>query len=165
MSVAFERHDGVALITMDNPPVNAVNTAMRNRLIALARELDADPGINAVVLTGTGKFFVGGADIKEFDRAPEEPTLPELIDRIERAAKPWVVALNGITFGGGLEIALGCHYRLASANARFGLPEVNLGFIPGAGGTQRLPRLIGIGAARVRVLLRRCARSSRRSPP
>lgn len=147
MTVRREQFGTVALVTIDNPPVNALATSVRARLLALADELDADPGVEAVVLTGAGKIFVGGADIAEFDRPPEAPVLPALILRIEAAKKPWIAALNGLALGGGLEIALGCRFRLASPGASFGLPEVNLGLIPGAGGTQRLPRLIGVEAA------------------
>lgn len=147
MTVRLEQSGRVALVTIDNPPVNALSTVVRARLLDLVAALDADPGVDAVVLTGAGRIFVGGADIAEFDRPPEAPSLPEVIARIEGAAKPWVAALNGLALGGGLELALACRYRLASAGARFGLPEVTLGIIPGAGGTQRLPRLIGVEAA------------------
>jgi 3-hydroxyacyl-CoA dehydrogenase len=145
--VTMRRDGDVAVVTIANPPVNALGQAVRARLQALADELDADPTVRAVVLTGAGKLFVGGADITEFDRPPEPPLLPELIARIETARKPWIAAVNGMALGGGAEIALGCRYRVAAPAARFALPEVNLGIIPGAGGTQRLPRLIGIQAA------------------
>ncbi|GAB2177069.1 3-hydroxyacyl-CoA dehydrogenase NAD-binding domain-containing protein [Dongia sp. agr-C8] len=145
--VAVSRDGAVAVVTIDNPPVNAINAAVRVRLLALADSCDADPGIAAVILTGAGKLFVGGADIAEFDRPVEGPTLPDVIARIERAQKPWVAAIHGVAFGGGLEITLGCRYRVAASGTKLGLPEVNLGIIPGAGGTQRLPRLIGIAAA------------------
>ena len=147
MSVTLDRRDGIAIVTIDNPPVNALNTPVRAGLLALAQELDADPSVQAVVLCGAGRLFVGGADITEFDRSPEAPTLPELILQIEGAAKPWVAALHGAALGGGLELALACHYRVVVPGATLGLPEVTLGFIPGAGGTQRLPRLIGLEAA------------------
>jgi len=113
----------------------------------LVKELDAHPEIRAIVLTGAGKCFIGGANIAEFDQPPAQPLLPDLIDRIEAARKPWIVAVNGVALGGGAEIALGCRFRISALAARFGLPEVNLGLIPGAGGTQRQPRLIGIDAA------------------
>lgn len=147
MTVIVERHGSVAVLTIDNPPVNALKTAVRARLLELAEALDADPAVAAIVLRGAGKLFVGGADIAEFDRPPEPPVLPELIARIEGAAKPWVAAIHGQALGGGLELALGCHYRVAARGATMGLPEVTLGIIPGAGGTQRLPRLIGLAAA------------------
>jgi len=147
MTVIVERHGKVAVLTIDNPPVNALKTAVRARLLELAEALEADPAVAAVVLRGAGKLFVGGADIAEFDRPPEPPVLPDLIARIEGAAKPWVAAIHGQALGGGLELALGCHYRVAARGATMGLPEVTLGIIPGAGGTQRLPRLIGLAAA------------------
>lgn len=147
MTVTVERSGSVAVLTIDNPPVNALNTAVRARLVGLVAETEADPSITAVVLRGADKLFVGGADLAEFDRPPEEPTLPEVIRRIEAAGKPWVAAIHGPALGGGLELALGCHHRVALPGATLGLPEVTLGFIPGAGGTQRLPRLVGIEAA------------------
>ncbi len=145
--VRLARDGAIAVLTIDNPPVNAINGAIRTRLLALADACDADPGIEAVILTGAGKLFVGGADITEFDRPVEGPTLPDVIARIERSPKPWIAAIHGVAFGGGLEITLGCRFRLAAPGTKLGLPEVNLGIIPGAGGTQRLPRLIGIAAA------------------
>jgi 3-hydroxyacyl-CoA dehydrogenase len=147
MTVGLDRHGDIAVVTIDNPPVNALGTPVRARLMDIAAELDADSAIRAVVLRGAGRLFVGGADITEFDRPPESPTLPDLIARIEGAAKPWVAALHGQALGGGLELALGCHARVAAPGATMGLPEVTLGIIPGAGGTQRLPRLIGLAAA------------------
>ena len=147
MSVHVELRSGIAIVTIDNPPVNAINLAVRTRLLALADEFDADSNVRAVVLTGAGKLFVGGADITEFDRPVEPPSLPDLIGRIENAAKPWIAAIRGAAFGGGLEVPLGCRMRVATEDAKFALPEVNLGIIPGAGGTQRLPRLVGIETA------------------
>ena len=147
MSVHVELRSGIAIVTIDNPPVNAINLAVRAKLLALADEFDADSSVRAVVLTGAGKLFVGGADITEFDRPVEPPSLPDLIGRIENAAKPWIAAIRGAAFGGGLEVPLGCRMRVATEDAKFALPEVNLGIIPGAGGTQRLPRLIGIETA------------------
>lgn len=147
MTVTVERRGAIAVVTLDNPPVNAINLAVRTKLLALVEELDADDGIRAVVLTGAGKLFVGGADITEFDRPVEAPSLPEVIGGIEAARKPWVAAVRGAALGGGLEVTLGCRLRVATADATFALPEVNLGIIPGSGGTQRLPRLIGIDTA------------------
>lgn len=147
MTVTFDRKGSIAVLTIDNPPVNALKTAVRAELLALADQLAADASVTAVVLQGSGKLFVGGADIAEFDRPPEAPTLPELIARIEASPKPWVAAIHGSALGGGLELTLACHFRVATPGASFGLPEVNLGIIPGAGGTQRLPRLIGLEAA------------------
>lgn len=147
MSVHVELRSGIAIVTIDNPPVNAINLAVRTKLLALTDEFDADSRVRAVVLVGAGKLFVGGADITEFDRPVEPPSLPDLIGRIESAAKPWIAAIRGAAFGGGLEVPLGCRMRVATEDAKFALPEVNLGIIPGAGGTQRLPRLIGIETA------------------
>lgn len=147
MTVTFDRQGSIAVLTIDNPPVNALKTSVRAELLALADQLAADASVTAVVLQGSGRLFVGGADIAEFDRPPEAPTLPEVIARIEASPKPWVAAIHGQALGGGLELALACHYRVAAPGATLGLPEVTLGIIPGAGGTQRLPRLIGLEAA------------------
>lgn len=147
MPVKLERRGAMALVTIDNPPVNALGLGVRQRLLELVPELEADAAVAGVVLTGAGSLFVGGADITEFDRPPQAPHLPELLERIERSGKPWFAAVNGPALGGGAELALACHYRLVSPKARFGLPEINLGIIPGAGGTQRLPRLVGVEAA------------------
>lgn len=134
----------VLVVTIDNPPVNAASTAMRAGLSAAIAHAQAEPAIRAVVLTGAGRIFVGGADITEFDKPPADPILPDVCAAIEASAKPVIAALNGAALGGGLEIALACHYRLASASASVACPEVKLGIIPGAGGTQRLPRLVGV---------------------
>ncbi len=147
MDLQIENHNGVAVVTIDNPPVNALGRAVRQALADAVARLEADPSVRAIVLTGAGRMFVGGADITEFDRPPEEPHLPDLIRQIEASSKPWIAALHGTALGGGLELALGCHYRIAVPGTRLGLPEVNLGIIPGGGGTQRLPRLIGVEAA------------------
>ncbi|WP_245518807.1 MULTISPECIES: 3-hydroxyacyl-CoA dehydrogenase NAD-binding domain-containing protein [unclassified Mesorhizobium] len=147
MPVKLERRGAIAVVTIDNPPVNALGLAVRQRLLELVPELEADGSVAGVVLTGAGSLFVGGADITEFERPPQVPHLPEVLERIERSGKPWVAAVNGPALGGGAELALACHYRLVSPKARFGLPEINLGIIPGAGGTQRLPRLVGVEAA------------------
>jgi 3-hydroxyacyl-CoA dehydrogenase len=145
--VSTTRHDNIALIAIDNPPVNAASNAMRAGLLAAIDEALADPAIAAIVLACQGKTFVAGADVREFDQPPAPPMLPEIIDAIEGAAKPVIAAIHGTALGGGFEIALGCHWRVAAAGAKVGLPEVMLGLIPGAGGTQRLPRLVGIEAA------------------
>lgn len=139
--------NGIAVVTLDNPPVNALGQALRQQLGEVIAGIDRDPAIRVAVLTGAGRLFAGGADITEFDRPPEAPHLPDLIAAIEGAAKPWIAAVNGPALGGGAELALGCHYRIAAPGAHFGLPETTLGIIPGAGGTQRLPRLIGVEAA------------------
>nr|WP_316651212.1 3-hydroxyacyl-CoA dehydrogenase NAD-binding domain-containing protein [uncultured Gellertiella sp.] len=136
--------EGVLEIVLDNPPVNAASLGLRQGLAAALDFALATDGVRAVVLTGTGKSFVGGADIREFGKPPAEPILPALVERIEAFGKPVVAAINGVALGGGLELALACHFRIASPFARLGLPEVRLGLVPGAGGTQRLPRLTGL---------------------
>ncbi|EYR81553.1 3-hydroxyacyl-CoA dehydrogenase NAD-binding domain-containing protein [Shinella sp. 838] len=151
MTVNIDIDGGIAIVTIANPPVNAINAAVRERLLTLAQAFDKDPAIRAVILTGAGALFVAGADITEFDRPVEPPFLPDVVARIERAAKPWVAAIRGAALGGGLELVLGCRMRVATGTARFALPEVNLGIIPGSGGTQRLPRVIGIAEA-IRVV-------------
>ncbi|AOF92486.1 3-hydroxyacyl-CoA dehydrogenase NAD-binding domain-containing protein [Sinorhizobium sp. RAC02] len=144
MTVNVEIDGEIAIVTIENPPVNAVSGAVRERLLTLALALDDDPNVRAVVLTGAGKLFVAGADIAEFDRPPEPPFLPDVIARIEASAKPWIAAIRGAALGGGFELALGCRFRVATSSARFALPEINLGIIAGAGGTQRLPRVVGV---------------------
>jgi 3-hydroxyacyl-CoA dehydrogenase len=136
--------DGVLVATIDNPPVNAASAAMRAGLVAAISHANAKDGISAVVLTGAGRIFVGGADITEFGRVPADPILPDVCTIIENSAKPVVAAINGAALGGGLEVPLACHYRIAASTASFAFPEVKLGLVPGAGGTQRLPRLTGV---------------------
>ncbi len=138
---------GVLVVTIDNPPVNAASTDMRQGLFAAIDHATATDEISGVVITGAGKTFVGGADIREFGEPMAEPLLPQLVNHIEESGKPVVAAINGAALGGGLEIALGCHHRIASPTAKLALPEVKLGIVPGAGGTQRLPRLAGVVAA------------------
>jgi len=133
----------VKVAEIDNPPVNALSADIRRRL----RDAIRDPEAEAIVLTGAGKIFIGGADIREFDQAQAEPHLPDLLLEMENLDKPVVAAINGAALGGGLETALAAHYRIAAPTATFAFPEVKLGLIPGAGGTQRLPRLIGLTAA------------------
>ncbi len=146
--VETEKQGDVAVIRMNNPPVNALGHALRLGLQEAFNAANADPAVKAIVLTGTGKFFSAGADITEFRGEMKEPNLPPLIDHIEKSSKPVVAAVNGTALGGGLELALGCHYRVAGKDVRqLGLPEIKLGIIPGAGGTQRLPRAIGAEAA------------------
>ena len=148
-SVVIERHDGVALLTLDNPPVNGLSFAMRAELGDCVMEALADEDVAAIVVAGAGRMFCGGADIREFD-APPPPgaaSLPAVLDELEASRKPVVAAIHGVAAGGGLEVALACHVRLVAPGTRLGLPEVTLGIVPGAGGTQRLPRLIGVEAA------------------
>jgi 3-hydroxyacyl-CoA dehydrogenase len=146
-NVSGQLRDGVLVVVIDNPPVNAASAAMRAGLFAAMHHAAATDAISAVVITGAGRNFVGGADIREFGAPVAEPTLPQVIERIEASDKPVVAAINGAALGGGLEIALGCHRRIATAEAKLGLPEVKLGIVPGAGGTQRLPRLVGAAVA------------------
>ncbi|HZZ92911.1 MAG TPA: 3-hydroxyacyl-CoA dehydrogenase NAD-binding domain-containing protein [Usitatibacter sp.] len=149
MNPTCVRHGDVAVITLDNPPVNGMGHALRSAVADALRSGAADAGVRAMVITGAGNAFSGGADIREFNtpRALAEPTLRTLIDTVESGTKPVVAAINGTCFGGGLELSLACHYRVAKADAQLALPEVKLGLIPGAGGTQRLPRAVGIERA------------------
>ncbi|MDX1485924.1 MAG: enoyl-CoA hydratase-related protein, partial [Alphaproteobacteria bacterium] len=145
VTIAVE--DGIAIVTVDNPPVNAISQAIRQGLLAAMDEVNGNDAIAGAVIIGAGPVFIAGADVREFGKPPLPPSLPEVITAIEQSAKPVVAAIHGVALGGGLEIALGCHYRIAAPGARLGLPEVTLGIIPGAGGTQRLPRLVGFEAA------------------
>ncbi len=147
MAVTTKRDGSTLLVTLDNPPVNAIGHAMREGLVAAVETANADQSIERVIVTGAGRAFAAGADAREFNAPPIEPHLPEVLDRIEACRAPWIAAINGVALGGGLEITLACRYRIAAPKAQLGLPEVNLGVIPGAGGTQRLPRLIGLAAA------------------
>jgi len=139
--------DGVLKITMNCPPVNALGAYLRHAIAKAIDDAQENSAVIALVITGSGKYFSAGADINEFDQALLDPSLPEVIDIIESSRKPVIAAINGFALGGGLEVALGCHYRLAVEHATLGLPEVNLGLLPGAGGTQRLPRLVGAETA------------------
>ena len=146
MSANYEVRGNVAVITMDNPPVNGLGFDTRKGLTdGLAKAL-ADDAVVAVVVTGAGKAFSGGADIREFGspKALAEPNLLSVILALEASAKPVVAAVHSVCMGGGLELALGCHYRVAAPGAQVALPEVKIGLIPGAGGTQRLPRVLGL---------------------
>lgn len=147
MAVHVDKTGGLAFVTIDNPPVNAASQAVREGLMAAIADTESDDKVEAVVLRAAGATFTAGADVSEFDKQPMEPHLPDVILAVEATTKPWVAALHGSILGGGLEIALGCHYRVAHVKAKLGTPEVNLGLIPGAGGTVRLPRLIDPQAA------------------
>lgn len=148
MSVITTRREGeVLVVTSNNPPVNALGQAVRAGLAEAMAEAAGDDAIQAVVICCEGRTFFAGADITEFGKPPVGPSLPEVIDTIEASAKPVIAAIHGTALGGGLEVALGCHYRIAVASARLGLPEVKLGILPGAGGTQRLPRVVGVADA------------------
>lgn len=135
--------DGIAVITLDNPPVNAFSAALRAGVKAELEAAFADPEAQAIVLICAGRTFVAGADIAEFGKPPQSPGFTEVFDAIEFAPKPVVAALHGTALGGGFELALVCHYRIAANSAKVGLPEVHLGILPGAGGTQRVPRIVG----------------------
>jgi 3-hydroxyacyl-CoA dehydrogenase len=139
--------DGVFVVTIDNPPVNALGVDVRRGLVAAIEGAEADANAAAVLIVGAGRNFIAGADIREFGKAPQPPSLPDVCLRIENCSKPVIAAIHGAALGGGLEIALSAHYRIATPSAKLGLPEVTLGLLPGAGGTQRAPRLIGAKAA------------------
>jgi 3-hydroxyacyl-CoA dehydrogenase len=145
--VSYRSDEGIAVVTIENPPVNALGHAVRKGIFEALERANTDPAVSAVVLIGAGRTFCGGADITEFGKPPQKPSLPDVNRRCETMDKPVVAAIHGFAFGGGLELALSCHGRITDANAMVGLPEVKLGLIPGAGGTQRLPRLIGSTAA------------------
>jgi 3-hydroxyacyl-CoA dehydrogenase len=142
-------NESVRVITLDNPPINALSFAVSAELLGLIEAAEADPAVSAVVLTGANGLFSGGADINDFlhEPPPQTKSIRDVIARIERGAKTYVAAIDGSALGGGLELSLACDYRIGTAKAKVGLPEIRLGLIPGAGGTQRLPRLIGAQAA------------------
>ncbi len=149
MTAHYQSHGDVAIITLDNPPVNGLGLSTRQGIVAALEQANADAAIRAVVLTGAGKAFSGGADIREFGspKALQDPNLLSVILALENFAKPIVAAIHSVCMGGGLELALGAHYRVAAPGCKVALPEVKLGLIPGAGGTQRLPRVLGVEAA------------------
>lgn len=149
MAVDYSTRDGVAVITLNNPPVNGLGLSTRQGVMDALDRAARDPSVTAIVLTGAGRAFSGGADITEFNtpKALQEPTLHTVIRAVEASAKPVVAALHSVVMGGGLELALGAHYRVAAPGAQVALPEVKLGLLPGAGGTQRLPRAVGLETA------------------
>ncbi|MDH3319791.1 MAG: 3-hydroxyacyl-CoA dehydrogenase NAD-binding domain-containing protein [Betaproteobacteria bacterium] len=150
---AYTVRDGIAVITLNNPPVNGLGNALRAGIAEGLEKADSDPDVKAVVLIGSAKAFSGGADIREFNKPTTKPTLPEVNDLQDSMQKPLVAAIGGFALGGGLELALGCHYRVALEKSVLGLPEVKLGILPGSGGTQRLPRIIPVHeAARMMIL-------------
>jgi 3-hydroxyacyl-CoA dehydrogenase len=145
--VSYVLDGEVAVITIDNPPVNALSHAVRDGLLKAVERFQGDGKAKAAVICGAGRTFIAGADIKEFGKPLADPQLPHITNVIEASEKPVIAALHGTALGGGFEVALGCHYRVAVEGAKVGLPEVNLGILPGAGGTQRTPRLAGVEAA------------------
>jgi 3-hydroxyacyl-CoA dehydrogenase len=149
MTAHYKVHGSVAVITLDNPPVNGLGMATRRAVTDGLAQANADAAVQSIVITGAGKAFSGGADIKEFgtDKAMAEPNLLSVILAVENSAKPVVAAIHSVCMGGGLELALGCHYRIAAPGCSVALPEVKLGLLPGAGGTQRLPRALGVEPA------------------
>ncbi len=143
----YALRDGIAVITMNNPPVNGLGNALRAAILEHLKKAEADPAVKAVVVIGSAKAFSGGADIREFNAPRLKPDLPDINDAQDALSKPLVAAIGGFALGGGLELALACHYRLALPGAQLGLPEVKLGILPGSGGTQRLPRIIPMAEA------------------
>jgi len=149
MTAEYQVHGDVAVITLNNPPVNGLGLSTRQAIVDGLEKAENDPAVKAIVLTGAGKAFSGGADIREFGtpKAIQEPNLLSVISRVENTTKPVIAAVHSVCMGGGLELALGAHYRIAAPGCNVALPEVKLGLIPGAGGTQRLPRVLGVEAA------------------
>ncbi|WP_227367730.1 enoyl-CoA hydratase/isomerase family protein [Halomonas sp. M20] len=145
--VSYSRQQRVGVIRIDNPPVNAVSQAVRRGLLEALERAEGDSDVEVIVLLATGRTFIAGADIREFGKPPQPPLLPEVIATLEACDKPLIAVLHGTALGGGLEVALGCHLRVVLEGAKVGLPEVKLGLLPGAGGTQRLPRLAGVECA------------------
>ncbi len=148
-STRYDVRGRTAVITLDSPPVNGLGAALRTDIVAALDRALADADAQAIVITGNDKAFSGGADVKEFGtpNAAREPRLPVVIAALETSTKPVVAAISGVCMGGGLELAMGAHYRVARADAQIALPEVKLGLLPGAGGTQRLPRAVGLETA------------------
>ncbi len=148
-AASYSVRDGVAVITLNNPPVNGLGSVLRPGIMDGIRKADADPTVKALVIIGSAKAFSGGADIREFNtpKMNVPPSLPEINDAQDACSKPMIAAIGGFALGGGLELALGCHYRVALPRSQLGLPEVKLGLLPGSGGTQRLPRVVGAAQA------------------
>ena len=146
---SLENHSNIAVLTLNSPPVNALSANVREGLHDGVKSAIEDTGVDAIVIICEGRTFIAGADITEFGQAPKGPSLYDVQDMIENSTKPVVAAIHGTALGGGLEVALTCHYRIAVPSAKCGLPEVNLGLLPGAGGTQRLPRIVGAAKALV----------------
>src|SRR5438046_1947089 len=145
--VHYSVRDGIAVITLNNPPVNSLGNALRAAIMEYLKKAEGDPAVKGAVLIGSAKAFSGGADIREFNKPREKPDLAELNDQQDAMTKPLVAAIGGFALGGGLELALACHFRIALPKSQLGLPEVKLGLLPGSGGTQRLPRIIAMAEA------------------
>src|SRR6476661_4958799 len=145
--ISTRKHGDILIVLSNNPPVNALSTAVREGLVDAIAQAEADSAIKAIVIACEGQTFFAGADITEFGKPPQQPWLPAVVDTIENCSKPVVAAIHGTALGGGLEVALACHYRVADPTAKLGTPEVKLGLLPGAGGTQRLPRVAGVRKA------------------
>jgi 3-hydroxyacyl-CoA dehydrogenase len=137
--VKYQVDGNIAWVSIDNPPVDATSVAVRQGLVDALRRFEAVPELRALILICEGKTFVAGADVKEFGKPTLTPSLPEVMVALDAMTKPVIAAVHGTALGGGLEVALACHYRIADPATRFGFPEVKLGLIPGAGGTQRTP--------------------------
>jgi 3-hydroxyacyl-CoA dehydrogenase len=151
-TVEYRREGPIAVVTVNHPPVNALNIPMRKGLVEALQRAREDKEVEAVVIAAAGRTFIAGADITEFNKPPVPPTTIDVIEVIDAMPKPVVAALHGTPLGGGLEVALGCHFRVAAPGTRLGLPEIKLGLMPGAGGTQRLPRLVGMDKAMAMIL-------------
>jgi len=148
-AVAYSVRDGIAVITMNYPPVNGLGSVLRPGIMDGIKKAEADPAVKALVIIGSAKVFSGGADIREFNtpKMTSPPLLQEINEAQDAFGKPMVAAIGGFALGGGLEVALACHYRVALPKSQLGLPEVKLGLLPGSGGTQRLPRAVGAAEA------------------
>lgn len=147
MTVTFRRQGDAGLVELANPPVNAMGLAVRQGLMDAVAWAENEPGLSRVIVSGQGRAFAAGGDAREFDGDPVPPHLPDVLDAIEASTVPWIAAAHGVALGGGAELMLACRYRIAAPETKIGLPEVTLGVVPGAGGTQRLPRLVGLDTA------------------
>src|SRR5205814_269996 len=149
INVDFEVSGAVAVLRLDNPPVNSLGHELRRSIVNALARAENDPAVKAIVLIGSGKGFSGGADIREFGtpKSLAAPNLHGVLRAVEDCSKPVIAAIDGVCMGGGVELALACHYRIAALDAQIALPEVKLGLLPGAGGTQRLPRAVGVERA------------------
>src|SRR6266850_2220879 len=145
--VHYSVRDGIAVITLNHPPVNSLGNALRTAIMEYLKKAEGDPAVKGAVLIGSAKAFSGGADIREFNKPREKPDLSEVNAQQDSMSKPLVAAIGGFALGGGLELALACHFRVALPKSQLGLPEVKLGILPGSGGTQRLPRIIPMAEA------------------